>query len=891
MAFQQVYYTSCTAGLRGTKGFQINAASDGIEQSLLQQIERLGVYIPPVSAPTRPGPDEIAQFPVSLLFQPLGDGRAVIAQAKYIGADYSGRFGNYFTHSLISGQAARDFSDFLPIELWRSPSWVSAESTITTLPQMDQPQAGSTIDPMHVQEFLREGQRSEHLGSLLAAIQRTLATRRRVLIVEQSDAIAFWIAAASFALPRHLALQLSFNTYVKNPYQADALVVGVTPDSDFRFAPHEIEHQYFVFDFVGSRFTRMGQLSPFVEMAAAAYGAGRAEDVAGFGRFVESSAPDLSLDDLDAAFACYAYVAGLPVSGVDAGSILRWCAGRVCSLNSGTLQTVLAHVLDARPFHVEILDAIAVLHRAAVGGGVDIAKRTEVEKSYLQWLLKTAAVTAPADALGKAIRGMTFDPSIMEYARSLRSAWFGQVKQAHTDPARLGALLELGERLDYLAECGDVAQRLGESVIGPALSDRAIQTSLLRLATGSAGRDVIRGVGAYLATRVGDAEVFRGIGSILVEPSVALPLEDYAREQRAVSLYLRLASARVTQKPDTRVKTFQDCVAAIRDFGVELNVDHIENAFDVIWHDQVPTADEAIQLLGAVDAATLARTQIPRRLAQSLVGTADVRRPDVSRQKLATKLGAQPLYGSLGEAVALVDAFSVATRLARREGDPAEAIRDAIDCSRLLPDALAESLIDLTCRRLLDLPDASQHLELLAHATAADRGRFLRLYGNSAAAYLGEKPQSQLVARLFRVWSTGERSYGAQFTSPLIEQVLPRALRSWRKQELGEVAEALSFDPRARERWLRWCEDFAGGSVLGRFKHWLHLGCFLAIGSLVGWKPPLAGTGPVVCSPEMQTPPCRGIVAGGVKADSAFCSLASTDSFVMSLSEREDGES
>src|SRR5205085_11515226 len=95
MSFRQTYYTSCQQGLRGGKGFQINAATEGIEPSTLQQIERLGLYVPPVSAPSRPSLEEIERFPVSMLFQLLGDRSAVFAQAKYVGTDYSSRFGNY----------------------------------------------------------------------------------------------------------------------------------------------------------------------------------------------------------------------------------------------------------------------------------------------------------------------------------------------------------------------------------------------------------------------------------------------------------------------------------------------------------------------------------------------------------------------------------------------------------------------------------------------------------------------------------------------------------------------------------------------------------------------------------------------------------------------------
>ena len=59
----------------------------------------------------------------------------------------------------------------------------------------------------------------------------------RIVIVDDSESIALWIASASYALPPHLAWRLSFNTYDKNPYQTDVLIAGTTLDSDFAFSP------------------------------------------------------------------------------------------------------------------------------------------------------------------------------------------------------------------------------------------------------------------------------------------------------------------------------------------------------------------------------------------------------------------------------------------------------------------------------------------------------------------------------------------------------------------------------------------------------------------------------------------------------------------------------
>jgi hypothetical protein len=107
MTFMQAYYTSCETGHRGSKGFQFNAVTPGLDPRLLEQLERLGVYVPPSSSVVQPSAEDLERFPLVLLYQPLGGGGSVVAQSRYIGPDYSGRWGNYFTHYAIADDTER----------------------------------------------------------------------------------------------------------------------------------------------------------------------------------------------------------------------------------------------------------------------------------------------------------------------------------------------------------------------------------------------------------------------------------------------------------------------------------------------------------------------------------------------------------------------------------------------------------------------------------------------------------------------------------------------------------------------------------------------------------------------------------------------------------------
>ncbi len=102
MKLLQSIYTSCKKGLKGAPGFQTYAMSEGITDDERREIERLSLYVPPTNLPGQPGKEEIdAHFPVALRFFKLKSERFGICRSQYVGQDYSRRFGNYFSHTLL----------------------------------------------------------------------------------------------------------------------------------------------------------------------------------------------------------------------------------------------------------------------------------------------------------------------------------------------------------------------------------------------------------------------------------------------------------------------------------------------------------------------------------------------------------------------------------------------------------------------------------------------------------------------------------------------------------------------------------------------------------------------------------------------------------------------
>jgi hypothetical protein len=812
MSFRQTYYTSCQQGLRGGKGFQINAATEGIDPSVLQQIERLGLYVPPISVPSRPSLEEIERFPVSMLFQLLGDGSAVFAQAKYTGADYSGRFGNYFTHSLISAALERDLKEegLLPIELWGSLMWSTTESPGLTLPPFERLEAGGLIDPDRVAEFLAENERMKHLPAFLTAIEGALSTGRRIIFVEPSQSVALWIAAASYALPRHLALRLTFNTYVKNPYQSDFLLVGTTSDSDFGFAQHEIEHQFYVFDFEGGRFTRITEFTPFAQKAAAAYRAGYPHAIADFSLFVERVAPALGMDELDAAFSFHVKRSGFEPPNMDEALLLGWCARRLNGFDARELQDLIASVAGQAATRDEVLDAYTSLYLAAVNDSTRSDIRKLIELPYLEWLIKVASQSAPLAAFQHAAERLRVQPSAIEEAAPFILLWIRQARQCE-ESERLSALFMIADKLGFFDKEDDSLRLVGEEMVGHMLAAPLVAEVLKQYVAKPGVRSIVQGVGTFLATKVSSPVAFRPLASVLSCEEIYHALVKYAFEQQAIALYFRLVGARLPSIPvhaKQRLEAFKECIEGIRRLSTGMPGELVENAYDAIWQGTMPSFEEAINLIDELDRLRISGTGIPKRLVE-LVKTCDVMALDSRQHELISRLSARnPIYQTLGEKQSLIDAYRIPAELELSGDELAREIEESLKFLEGHPE-LGKDLIArasaVIARYLLQVKDPELHSTILMRAYNRVGGPpFLEAYGQGVIVVL-EKPSSsrpKVAARLVRTWSYTEQRKGKFIANTMFDEFLPKAISRWRTRELEEVESGLERDLDALGRWL-----------------------------------------------------------------------------------------
>jgi hypothetical protein len=458
MTFRQVYYTSCTRGLRQTRGFQIHAATPGIDPKHCEAVERLSLYTPPPSFPTRPTAEDLRDFPVVLLHEDLGGGMHVLAQTRYVGTDYSGRYGNYFTHSLLSDAEAFEQEPALPVELWGSPAWVSTEQEDTHLPPMMALRPGTAVTRDRVARFLQAPHRARRLPAFLACVEQALETRRRILIVDHEDgepggyAAALWIAAASYALPRRLALKLTFDTYVRNPYQSSALLCGLLGgrDTDFAFASHEVQQQFYVFDFVADVFTaNVPEPSSGMRSVVDELQAGTGGSLAGLLAWLDRVAPETPPKDYPQARLVYA-----PAAEGDTRAALRWAIP-------------LAKTLDP-PRVVKLFDAATqqelppaedmVRLREAVAGRSDLSG---VESSFVEWFFRHLL---PRGSVDLATRAWSRPAA----GHLCKAFWENPLEALATadDPRRLALMLRVAEDTGVL---DGAWEQVGKSVVAPRL--------------------------------------------------------------------------------------------------------------------------------------------------------------------------------------------------------------------------------------------------------------------------------------------------------------------------------------------------------------------------------------------------------------------------------------
>ena len=264
MAILQHYYTSYTNKETGSAGFQVKAMSPGIPSNTQTIIARQIAYrIPPTL-----NEHALETHPIALRYSYQGPHESIFLCSQSNGNDENGRPGNFFAHTLVMEPTL--FSSIPPILYWKSPFWRTRDpesrSSIDSLPTMDTLEEEQILDHESVWNFLAQRNRKDLLYKLMCAVVHSDKTQRRIVILDTTDNVVWWIVAVTLFLPPAYRSLLTFATYHHDPYQAQFLITGTTPDSSFRDSAEE-HLSFFVLNAITS-VTSMVEPSVYAKMVA-----------------------------------------------------------------------------------------------------------------------------------------------------------------------------------------------------------------------------------------------------------------------------------------------------------------------------------------------------------------------------------------------------------------------------------------------------------------------------------------------------------------------------------------------------------------------------------------------------------------------------------------------
>ena len=628
MAFQQLYYTSCEHGVGGYAGFQFNALSQGVGARVMREVEQLTVYELP-SWDSSP-----ADAPVNLCHvRDAVRGGAITANVVYVGADFSGRTGNYFAHALVTEDPEKDFGGLLPVELWKSPVWAHTEADSTALPTIQGALPRGSFDRPTVAAFLgTQADAQIVLARLLSAVDKVIKEGRSLILWSStSTENAHWIAAVSYLIEGARAREMSFYTYTRRPAQCRAHVIGTVPGAVTSLAA--LADSFRVFDMT-SRTMPDVETHPLADLLAQV-GVLRA---AGLWRQAATLATgtERSFDEWYPVASAAAGLLGvdpLPSSAVDA--IAGWlpdAALRPAPLTGPHIETVLTVLLDR---HDELSDVQLrpLLPTAKAAGAIGQLQRIEI-------ILVNRAITRLEH--GRPPHG----PIPLATAEGIQLAVTSCERLLGS--ANAAAIMTV---LDWARETRlsldtQLVERCGRDVIGPALP--ALEDDRRVVQVGQAYPAFARGLGEFLAASGTESAVrlLRGVTGELLDSSDL-------RHNPKLSEMLLLEEVRSGQLPP---------VMALREV-IELRPSAAPALSDkyllaCLWPRGLQTAGEAAELLFLLDGDVRGTPaldllnhalQPPRRIddvdawldlcAQTLVHRVCAQLPVATRQRLEALQG------------------------------------------------------------------------------------------------------------------------------------------------------------------------------------------------------------------------------------------------------------
>lgn len=226
MFAQQLHYTSCRFGQGNGPGFQIRARSEGMDDNDVATLVRMGLHVPPDYAGDHAQETRTVTCPPALRVFTLPSGKRAIQHSLYLGCDYSGREGNFFTHSLLFDQPQPGEHLPYPLDLHGWLGWcLNAEpdaappeplplANICAVTPCGNSASSNPFSFIGLARFLRASPvRLSRLERLVATVSLPQNVRKTMIIRDIASDLPYWIACIIRCLPHETAERLAYSTY------------------------------------------------------------------------------------------------------------------------------------------------------------------------------------------------------------------------------------------------------------------------------------------------------------------------------------------------------------------------------------------------------------------------------------------------------------------------------------------------------------------------------------------------------------------------------------------------------------------------------------------------------------------------------------------------------
>jgi len=252
LSFKEHYFTAS----KHKGGFFTLDNTEGLKKEEITELEKKGIYNPPIKLPTAPTEEEMENlFPTNISFFKLkSSGKYVFLHSKYIGKtnDSVSRYGNYFSHSLILSESIPSYPVKFIFENAVFKKSFSVEEdeayapSLKTEQQFEIDTADFWIEKIFrdFQTFLiHEPNRINVFSKVFDLIVEGKIAKAgyNITICDKKENLTDLIFAVNYFLPSSLANKVSFATYVDNPDSINYPfeITGIIPECGIDRLPEQ----------------------------------------------------------------------------------------------------------------------------------------------------------------------------------------------------------------------------------------------------------------------------------------------------------------------------------------------------------------------------------------------------------------------------------------------------------------------------------------------------------------------------------------------------------------------------------------------------------------------------------------------------------------------------